>query len=254
MLHFHRTCLISFGFLAGLIAAGDNAIVWNTPAYAVAGEEFSGTVEFPYQNNLTVGFRTKAKMNDVRVEPANDGKACKFSFEVPPVDLHEPLDLLLFEPVNGSTSLTVRSNTQVPAVEKQEYDITGDAAIELSFDVPEMNGRAVFVPCCTIYSGTLWAYTVSVNPAGNSTGLPEHIELPYSVLEPDNLTATTSGLAIELKHGDPPAEGLQPFIAIYNKRISSWEPVDDAKYDTEAKTFRAECPNGGYFIIGWTAR
>lgn len=240
-----RKQTIALIILAATGAAQADQITWYTPAYARPGEVFEGSTSGGPKENWA-DFILYSRPTSKEYEVMSGGtKTIEFSFVVPDDPAQETLKIW------WSDKSGVISSHEVPIVHPQEFDITGDAAIELTYEVDKLNGLAIFVPCCTIYSGLLTAFTVPVNPVKNGKGLPEAIEKPFAVLEPDNLTKTTSGLAIELNYGEPPAPGLVPVVMSYNKRISTWAPVVDADHDPTRKVIRVQCPNGGEFIIGW---
>ena len=239
-----RSVVASVSVIAIAGVACAEGVSWRTPTHARPGQEVKGVVEgLP---DAKVGGLTPLPPTEIRtLRITGDVEVFEFSLTIPEDTKDEALRIMLDD------GKRVIETHEIPIVQPQEFDITGDAAIELVYDVKGLNGRAVFVPCCTIYSGMLTAFTLDVNPVGNGTGLPEHIEKPFTVMEPDRLAATTSGLALELNYGDPPAEGLVPAVMSYNKHISQWEPIDDAKHDEENKNLLIQCPNGGQFVIGW---
>jgi hypothetical protein len=148
----------------------------------------------------------------------------------------------------------LRLERTLPIPEVQYHDITGDAAIVLTYPLVGVSGHAQFIPCCTIYNGLLRTMSLETNPANTEAGLPERVERPFVVLKPDHLAATTSGLGIVMRFGQAPSPDVEPAIYSYNDKVARWERISDPDVDAVERTLTAECANGGVFTLGWAPR
>jgi len=223
---------------------------WDIPPWVDPGESFKGKVTLSESPDSDVSVHYEyvdARTGKVTAEPVED-KAGVFAFEIPDSGYADSDTLKLWLETRQGAQSAVQS---VPLSQAFEFDITGDAAMRYTYDLEGLDGQAVFIPCCTIYSGILRSHLVDVNPVRVDTGLPANIRKPFIVLQPNHLVETTSGLHLELNFDEPPSPGMKPAVMSFNERTGEWAPIADPDVDEEAGTIQIACPGGGNFIFAW---
>ena len=141
---------------------------------------------------------------------------------------------------------------RVPMSYAEELDITGEAAVPLLYPLPDEAYQVRYVPCCNIYGGVTNALRSPVNPTGADDGLPETLVSDFVVLEPDALSASTSGMYFEFTYVAEKVRALgEAGLALYEwDGNDSWSEVLSYDIDETSRKVSFHCPDGGAYVLG----
>jgi len=228
-------------------------VSWSIPTYVDPGKPLEGaaTVKAPAGTTLQCWYQPEGgKAAKVACAPS-DNQTDQVEFKIPSLNDTPPKSLTLWLEAHNDTKSFTSDKKTLPVAHVQDFDITGDAAIELTYPIDRIDAKVVFIPCCTIYGGLVRAATMDVNPRHTDKGLLKTIQRPFLVLKPGHLAATTSGLQCEFGYGDPPQPGMQPEVFKYNSKTQAWEAISDPKVSLVRQRLRVACPSGGALVLGW---
>ncbi len=148
----------------------------------------------------------------------------------------------------GVSSATRR----IPMLYAEELDITGEAAVPLLYPLPDEAYQVRYVPCCNIYGGVTDALRSPVNPTGTDVGLPKTLVSDFVVLEPDGLSASTSGMYFEFTYDVEKVKALgDAGLALYEwDGDGSWSEALSYDVDETSRKVSFHCPDGGAYVLG----
>jgi hypothetical protein len=235
---------------AGDAFAGDGLeATWTLPAYADPERPTKGIVQLAKETAGALTCHYAIKDGPVKSAPCIpvEGKSGVYSFTAPPLGPKAEGEMKLWLTGKDGES----SHQSLPVAAARFFDVTGEAAKPLYYPLPTPKAQGVFVPCCNIYAGELRILTLPINPAPNAEGLPKKVVGPFFILEPDDLTASTSGLNLEVKFGKAPTPDAKPAIFRFSKHSKKWLAVTTVEIDVVARRIRAACPSGGQLVFAW---
>lgn len=144
------------------------------------------------------------------------------------------------------------SPRRAPMAYAEELDITGEAAVPLLYPLPDDAYQVRYVPCCNIYGGVTKALRSPVNPTGTDVGLPETLLSDFVVLEPDGLSASTSGMYFEFTYDAEKVKALgEAGLALYEwNGDDRWSEALSYDVDETSRKVSFHCPDGGAYVLG----
>ena len=210
-----------------------------------------GAVAYEYPNGVTGHVALKADSSDeglfrfsIPAEPEAGLGEFKYSVQM----------ILPLSANDGTQALRLISSVHrsIPMAYAEELDITGEAGVPLLYPLPDEAYQVRYTPCCNIYGGLTDALRVPVNPTGAVKGLPERLLSDYVVLEPDGLSASTSGLYFDFTYD---AEKLKALggaaVALYEwNGNDAWSETLSYQVDEKSRKVSFHCPDGGAYVLG----
>lgn len=148
--------------------------------------------------------------------------------------------------------MVTSSLRRVPMSYAEELDITGPAAVPLLYPLLDEAYQVRYIPCCNIYGGVTNALRSPVNPTGADDGLPETLVSDFVVLEPDAVSASTSGMYFEFTYDAKKVRALgEAGLALYEwNGNDSWSEVLSYDVDETSRKVSFHCPDGGAYVLG----
>ncbi len=258
-------CTLSSIVLGSAFGDDDRSIgEWEAPGWASNLDSFEAAVRVNNREGLRGGYVEYHYPNDKAGEvvlkaDANDEGL--FHFSIPPEpeaglgDLRYTVRLIYdLDKEEKKTAIRMRTSKprSVPMAYAEELDITGEAGVPLLYPLPNEAYQVRYTPCCNIYGGLTDALRVPVNPTGAVKGLPEKLLSDFVVLEPDGLSASTSGLYFDFTYDGEKRKALGgAAVALYEwNGNDAWSETLSYDVDEKSRKVSFHCPDGGAYVLG----
>ncbi len=244
----------------GALAEGKSGVFldWEEPSVVSNLDGFEGAMRVRDREGLGGGYvefrYPNGKEGKVELEAEATGEGL-FRYSIPPEpnaglgDLTYSVHLIYGDKALRMVTSSLR---RVPMSYAEELDITGEAAVPLLYPLPDEAYQVRYVPCCNIYGGVTDALRSPVNPTGADAGLPETLVSDFVVLEPDGLSASTSGMYFEFTYDAEKVKALgEAGFALYEwDGNDSWSEALSYEVDEASRKVSFHCPDGGAYVLG----